>query len=227
MIQLSTGDSPNGHGRGSMTSLVSPHPLGGYMPALYVEDDFAQRWMSGLDAVLAPIFSAIDNFDAYLDPRLTPADFLDWLATWMGLVADETWPVERRREFVSSASELYRMRGTVRGLAAHVQIFSGGEVEIVERGGSAWSGTSGAPLPGSGGFDLLVRVRSADPSTVDAARIDALVAAAKPAHLTHRVEVASSAPPPRRRRPAPNSTEAAPPEEGPADEEGTPAPEPG
>lgn len=227
MIQVSNNGSVNGHGRASMTPLVSPHPLGGYLPALYQEDEFAQRWTSGLDAVLAPIFSTIDNFDSYLDPRLAPADFLDWLATWMGLVADETWPLERRRAFVSSASELYRMRGTVRGLAAHVQIFSGGEVEVVEHGGSAWSATSGAPLPGSGGFDILVRVRPADPSTVDAARIDALVAAAKPAHLTHRVEVASSAPAPRRRRLAPASPDAPPPEEGPADEEGTPAPEPG
>jgi phage tail-like protein len=227
VIQLSNGESLNGNARTSMTSLASPHPLGAYLPALYVEDDFAQRWMSGLDAVLAPIFSVIDNFDSYLDPRLAPADFLDWLATWMGLVADETWPVERRRAFVSSAGELYRMRGTVRGLAAHVQIFSGGEVEIVEGGGSAWSATTGATLPGSGGVDMLVRVRSADPSTVDAARIDALVAAAKPAHLTHRVEVASTAPAPRRRRPPPASADAAPPEEGLADEESTPADEPG
>jgi phage tail-like protein len=207
VIQLPSNGALNGRGRVSARSLVSPHPLGGYLPALYQEDEFAQRWMSGLDGVLAPIFSSMDNFDAYLDPSLTPADFLDWLATWMGLVADETWPVERRRAFVSSASELYRMRGTARGLAAHVQIFSGGEVEIIEHGASAWSAANGAPLPGSSGFDMVVRVEVADPSTVDAAKLDALVAAAKPAHLTHKVEVVSSAPAPRRRRAAPTAGE--------------------
>ncbi len=195
----------NVHGRAAVKSLVSPLPLGRFLPALYQEDDFAQRWTSGLDDVLAPIFSSLDNFDAYLDPGLTPADFLDWLATWMGLVADETWPVERRRAFVSSASDLYRMRGTARGLAAHVQIFS-----------------NGAPLPGSSGFDIVVRVRVGDPSTVDAAKVGALVAAAKPAHLTHRIDVVSSAPPPRARRaasapagtPPPPAKQEPPPEDG-------------
>jgi phage tail-like protein len=218
----------NGHSRAYLRALVSPHPLGGHLPALYQEDEFAQRWVSGLDDVLAPIFSSLDNFDAYLDPRLTPTDFLDWLATWMGLVADETWPVERRRAFVSSASALYRMRGTAKGLAAHVQIFSGGEVEVVEHGGSAWSATTGAALPGSAGFDMVVRVQVADPSTVDAAKLDDLVAAAKPAHLTHKVEVVSAAPAPRKRRAAATTPEAAPPADEPPAADGDPssAPEP-
>jgi phage tail-like protein len=219
VIQIANG-AANGHGRAYVRALASPHPLGGHLPALYQEDEFAQRWISGLDDVLAPIFSSLDNFDAYLDPRLTPTDFLDWLATWMGLVADETWPVERRRAFVSSACELYRMRGTAKGLAAHVQIFSGGEVDIVEHGGSAWSATNGAPLPGSSGFDMVVRVQVPDPSTVDAAKLDALVAAAKPAHLTHKVEVVSSSPAPRRRRAATAPTEAIPPAEERSLEEG-------
>ena len=212
----------NGHGRAAVKSLVSPHPLGGYLPALYQEDQLALAWLSGLDDVLAPIFSSIDNFDAYLDPGLAPADFLDWLATWMGLVADETWPVERRRAFVASASELYRMRGTSKGLAAHVQIFSGGKVVVLEHGATVWSATSGAPLPGSSGFDMVVRVAVSDPSTVDAAKLDALVAVAKPAHLAHRVEVVSSAPAPapRRRPVVPAAPEAEPPAEEPPPADG-------
>ena len=223
MIQPNGSGSSNGHGRAAVKALVSPHPLGGYLPALYQEDGFAQRWMSALDTVLAPIFSSLDNFEAYLDPLLAPPDFLDWLASWMGLVADETWEVERRRAFVSSASELYRMRGTARGLAAHVQIFSGGEVEIVEHGGTTSSVTNGAPLPGSAGFDITVRVRVADPSRVDAAKLDSLVAAAKPAHLTHRVELVSSARPARRAPAKPAPSEPAPPEEPPASGDDSPA----
>src|SRR5712692_9864590 len=140
MIQIPNG-AANGasKGRAHVPRLVSPHPLGSFLPALYQEDEFAQRWTAGLDEVLAPIFSSMDNLEAYLDPRLAPFDFLDWLGTWVGLVADETLPLERRRAFVSQASALYRMRGTPKGLAAHVQIFSGGEVEIVERGGTASS----------------------------------------------------------------------------------------
>ena len=213
-------------GRVSVSGLRSPHPLGSFLPALFQEDDFTQRWTAGLDMVLAPIFSSLDNFEAYLDPMLTPADFLDWLGTWMGLVADETWDVERRRTFVSEANALYRMRGTPRGLAAHVQIFTGGEVEIVEHGAAAASQTAGAALPGTPGFDFTVRVTVDDPAAVDTARLEALVAAAKPAHLAHRVEVvAKSQPRPRqvRRTVTPVATDAPGEGEGPAEQ--SPAPE--
>ena len=226
MIQPRTNGSLDGRGPGGARRLISPHPLGGYLPALYQEDDFAQRWTSGLDLVLAPIFGAMDNFEAYLDPGLAPVDFLDWLATWMGLVADETWPVERRRAFVSQASALYRIRGTPRGLATHVQLFSDGEVEILERGGTAWSATTGAALPGSQGYDLVVRVRVDDPASVDVARLDALVEAAKPAHLVHKVEVVGTAPAPSPRRTraaaATESAKQAPSEEPPPQAPGEP-----
>jgi phage tail-like protein len=183
-------------GRAYVPSLASPHPLGSFLPALYQEDEFAQAFTTGLDGVLAPIFNSLDNFEAYLDPSVAPEDFVDWLGTWMGLVVDETWPLERRRAFVAEASALYRKRGTPKGLAAHVKLFTDGEVEILERGGTAWSAQSGGKLPGSAGYDMLVRVRVDDPAQVDRTRLDALVAAAKPAHLSHRIEVLPSTPPP-------------------------------
>jgi phage tail-like protein len=217
--------------RAAIPALISPHPLGGFLPALYQEDDFAQSFTSGLDAVLAPIFSSLDNLEAYLDPGLAPEDFLDWLGGWVGLVVDETWPLDRRRAFISRAHELYRIRGTAKGLAAHVELFSGGQVEIEEPGGASWSATTGSAPPGSTGFNVVVRVRVDDPATVDQTRLNALVAAAKPAHLTHRVEVlprsAPAAPAPRapRRRAEPAAPPVDPPTE-PAEPPETPGQDP-
>lgn len=215
------------NGRAHVPALISPHPLGGFLPALYQEDDFAQALTTGLDGVLAPIFSSLDNFEAYLDPALAPEDFLDWLGSWMGLVVDETLPLDRRRAFVSRAQELYRIRGTPKGLAAHVAVFTGGEVEIEETGGTAWSVQSGSALPGSAGFAFLVRVSVDDPATVDQPVVNALVAAAKPAHLTHRVEVVRKPPPASARRtPTPRPRPAAPQAQGPAPEPPAPDAEP-
>jgi phage tail-like protein len=172
---------------------------------------------AGLDAVLAPILSSLDNLESYLDPGLAPEDSLDWLAGWVGLVVDETWPLDRRRAFISRAHELYRIRGTSKGLAAHVELFSGGHVEIEEPGATLWSVTTGSAMPGSAGFNLLVRVTVDDPAVVDQPRLNALVAAAKPAHLTHRVEVvprsAPAAPATRaaRHRPEPAASPVEPP----------------
>jgi phage tail-like protein len=175
--------------RGSVAGLASPHPLGPALPALYQEDDFAQSMMSALDEVLAPVVSTIDNIDAYLDPYLTPEDFLTWLGGWVGLAIDETWTIERRREAVGRAVELYRRRGTALGLEQQIEIHTGGTVEIIENGGTAWSIDPGGEMPGSPKPLVVVRVHVEDPKSIDPVRLDALVGAAKPAHVEHRVEI--------------------------------------
>lgn len=175
--------------RGGLTGLASAHPLGPTLPAIYQDDDFAQRMLEALDVVVAPIYSTLDNFDAYLDPWLAPDDFLAWLAGWVGISLDESWDQGRRREIVARAVELYRMRGTAAGLAGQVEIQTGGQVEIVENGATGWSVDPGGELPGSPEPLVVVRVSVPDPKSVDAVKLDALVAAAKPAHVMHRIEL--------------------------------------
>jgi phage tail-like protein len=178
--------------RGAVPGLASAFPIADTLPALYQEDDLARRLTAAFDDVLAPAISTIDNLGAYLDPALTPDDFLEWLGGWVAALLDETWPMERRRAFVAQAADLHRRRGTVAGLVDHIRVFTDGDVEIREGGGVAWSATSGAPLPGSAARSLHVRVTVARSAEVDAARLDALVAAAKPAHLGHTVEVVAA-----------------------------------
>jgi len=186
--------------RGLVPGLVSPHPLGPALPAIYQEDDFTQRFVTALDEVVAPLFSTLDNLDAYLDPHLAPDDFVTWLGTWVGAALDETWDLDRRRAVVASAVDLYRLRGTAASLAAQVEIQTGGTVEIIENGGTAWSVDPGGELPGSAGPAMIVRVSVADPRSVDTARLEALIATAKPAHVAHRLEIVASGSGPRARK---------------------------
>ena len=102
---------------------------------------------------------------------------------------DDSWTIERRREAVARAVELYRLRGTATGLQEQIEIHTGGSVEIIENGGTAWSIDPGGELPGSPKPLVVVRVQVDEPKSVDAGRIEALVAAAKPAHVEHRVEI--------------------------------------
>jgi phage tail-like protein len=175
--------------RGSVAGVGSPFPIGERLPAVYRDDAFAQRFTAAFDEILGGVIQVLDCFPAYLDPAQAPEDFLEWMAGWVGAAPDETWPLERRRALVANAVELYRLRGTAAGLAAHVAIFSGGEVEIEEPGAVGWSREPGAAIPAGTSPDLLVRVRVKDPRSVSQGRLDALVAAAKPAHVTHRVEI--------------------------------------
>jgi phage tail-like protein len=175
--------------RGIIEELPNPHPIGVALPAVYQEDDFTQRFTSALDSVLAPLPSTLDNLVAYLDPKLTPTDFLEWLAGWVGVVLDENWPLERQRTFVAEAVELYRWRGTVKGVSALVALYAGVEPEIVDTGGVEWSPTPNGRVPGEPEPRFTIRLRVPDRSAVDVDRLDAIIRAAKPAHVLHQIEL--------------------------------------
>jgi phage tail-like protein len=79
-----------------------------------------------------PIEKQIDNEALYFDPRMTPPDFLPWLASWLNLVLDGRLPEERQRRLIQSAVSLYRRRGSKQGLIDYLQIYTGGQADIVE-----------------------------------------------------------------------------------------------
>lgn len=178
--------------RGTIEGLATPTPLGPMLPAVYQEDDFSMRFVGGFDDVLAPIIGTLDCLIDYFDPALTPTDFLDWLGSWVGMELDESWATERRRAAVATAVEMYRMRGTISGLRANLEVLSGGTVEITDSGGVAWSTKPMGELPGQASPRLAVRVGLAETSDRVEKAIDAIVATAKPAHVVHRVEVVTS-----------------------------------
>ena len=177
-------------GRGTIDGLRSPVPIAGLLPGIYQDDEFTRQFTGGLDDVLAPIFATLDCLDTYVDPWLAPEDFLEWLASWVGVVIDEGWPLDRSRAFIANIAELYRWRGTIRGLTAELAIYTGGDVEIAESGGAAWSLTPGTDPPGDDQPRMAVRVSVDDPSSINAGTVDRMVAAAKPAHVVHVVEIA-------------------------------------
>ncbi len=184
--------------------LINPHPLGATLPGVYrdswlderrrtAREPFGARFISALDAVLAPVLATLDNLEAYLDPDTTPEDFLAWLGEWVAASVDAGWPEDRRRAFVGQAAELYRRRGTAAGLRDHVQLHTGGLVEIVENGASSWSPKPDGKLPGSPEPVVVVRVTVDDPDAIDRTKLEAMVHASKPAHVVHRVEIVGTA----------------------------------
>ncbi|MEV6955709.1 phage tail protein [Streptomyces sp. NPDC051183] len=158
--------------------LPSRHPLGAALPAVYAEDDLAQRITESLDEVLAPVLAVLDSLPAYFDPRLAPADFVALLAAWVGAEGE-----------VRKAVAGHARRGTRAGLAEQVRQAFGTTPEIEESGATVWSATPDTPLPGSGRPHLLVRLRVPDPAAVDTAALTAFVARSRPVHLPFSVEV--------------------------------------
>lgn len=180
--------------RAAIPGLASRYPIGEMLPGLYADDALAQRLTAGLDTVLAPVLSTLDNLPAYLDPGLAPADFVDWLATWVGVDTDPAWQQRMRRELVARAVELHRSRGTRRGLVEQLWLCLGVRAEVLDGGGARWSTTAESELPPAPSGELLVRVRPEGTAGVDREQILAVVRASCPVHLTCRVEILPGSP---------------------------------
>ncbi|MEZ0094241.1 phage tail protein [Streptacidiphilus sp. EB129] len=178
--------------RGSIDGLESSAPLGGMLPAVFAEDDLAQRFVAGLDEVLAPIHNVLDCLEAYFDPSLAPVDFTRWLGDWVGAETDGVESEAVLRAAVAAAAGLHRIRGTRRGLAEAVRLAFGVEPEITESGAAAWDARPLGPVPGEPRPRLHVAVALPDPTPADRHRLETVVAAARPAHMPYTVQVTAA-----------------------------------
>lgn len=178
--------------RGLIDGAATMTPISAGLPALYADDDFAQRFTAALDEVLAPVVGSVDNMAAYLDPRLAPADFLPWLGQWLGIPADRLTAtsvadVEMLRDLLGNAADLSARRGTAGALADEVRQSTGADVTVADSGGSTWSEHPGSPPPGNARPAVAVRVRFAADKPMDEpvvkSLVRALIARAVPAHL--------------------------------------------
>jgi phage tail-like protein len=190
--------------RGTTVGLPVTQPLIEKLPALYQEGGFLEQFTSGLDVVLAPVFATLDCLDAYIDPEVSPEDFLGWLGDWVGLRLDEDWTVERRRRLVAAAATLFAARGTAHGLSDEIELYTGGAAEINDPG-RVWTST----LPT--GEDERRSRRTADRTvrvTVDVTNatevnwpaLQVLVRDAVPAHLPVEIELRETSTPTRRKK---------------------------
>jgi phage tail-like protein len=176
--------------RGTLSGLKSAQRIGDMLPAVYQDSDpLMLAFTQGLDEVIAPVPGVLDSLSAYIDPQLAPADFVRWLATWVGVELDENWTIERQRSWVGNAVNLFHELGTEEGLRQHLEFATGGRVEIEDSGGIAVSQLPGADLPGDPEPRVAVRVFVDDPDGVDVPSIHRLIVSAKPAWVAHTLEV--------------------------------------
>jgi phage tail-like protein len=167
------------------------------LPALYQDDDFTARWLSGFDTVLAPVLTTLDCFGAYLDPSLAPEDFLTWLGSWVGVALDPDADLLTRRRLVADAVELFGQRGTVRGIVGVLEASLPVTCEVIEGGAVRASTVPAGPLPGDPAGAFIVRLRLRDPAGIPSPelrrRAILLVEATRPAHLPAAVEFVDGA----------------------------------
>ena len=154
-----------------------------YLPGVYQDNEFLARYLLIFEHILGPIARTVDNVPYVFDADITPRELLPWLGGWLGLVMDERWPEARRRELVRSAAELFRWRGTRRGMREFIRLFTGYEVEIVEPTLSQMGARRDL------GHRFIVRLSVGRDEEVDLALLRRIIDAQKPATAAATVEI--------------------------------------
>lgn len=171
--------------RGTLAGLANPHPLLRVLPGLYAEDDLAARLTGVFDEVLAPVVATLDNLPGYLDPALTPHDFVPVLGSWVAAFDDQRIPDERRRALVSAAVDLHRIRGSAAALAETIRLACDVSADVTESGGTSWSAEPGSAAPGSSDPQVVVKVAEG----TDLSLVRRVVDALRPASVPARIEL--------------------------------------
>lgn len=88
----------------------------------------------GLEETVATLYRYFEPGAQLADGQRAPREFLTWLAGWVALTLREDWdelarisgvPVElHQRDLIARAVQLYRLRGTKRGVEEFVQIYT-------------------------------------------------------------------------------------------------------
>jgi phage tail-like protein len=96
-----------------------------FLPGIYQEVDFIGRFVKIFEQAFTPAVQTHDALWAYLDPRLTSQAMLPFLAHWVAWQPDAAIPIARQRRLIHQAMEIYRWRGTKRGLLLYLHLATG------------------------------------------------------------------------------------------------------
>ncbi len=108
-----------------------------FLPAIYRRSDAVGRNVVRdicflFEHMFGSIDGVLDDGHRYYDPHECPPEFLNWLAAWTAMVVDMDWPEDKKRAIIKRGVDLYRIRGTKRGLILFLKLFTGHEPKIEE-----------------------------------------------------------------------------------------------
>jgi len=179
-----------------------------WLPSMYQRNDINGRnfirdllWIA--QHMFGSIDETLDNVHNVFDPYEAPEKFLPWLASWSAMVLEEDWPIQKKRRLIRKAIELYRIRGTVKGLKLFISLFTGHEPDIKENqwpfrgwriGASSEIGTDSVVLPPvnlAHTFIVEMPVSYKDVSPESVIRIHEIIQMEKPANTQYYLRFAS------------------------------------
>ncbi|MBZ5569166.1 MAG: beta-galactosidase [Acidobacteriia bacterium] len=97
-----------------------------YLPAVYRDDaassSFLDRYLANIEGFYTVLEGKIEQVQTLFDTRTVPAEYLDWLASWVGLSLDLGWSESTRRLVLSHAPQMFFQRGTLAGMVRAIRL---------------------------------------------------------------------------------------------------------
>jgi phage tail-like protein len=166
-----------------------------YLPSVFREDKLMGQFLLIFEDILDPLENTVDNLDLYFDAGMTPESILPWLASWIDLTLDPIWPIERRRELVRKGAELYRWRGTRKGLTEYLRIYTGVSPEILEYipgmilDGKTQLGVNTILGSSGSGHHFTVILNVPQGENINVRTVKEIIEGQKPAHTTYTLQM--------------------------------------
>ena len=175
-----------------------------FLPTTYRDIDFVGRFLKIFEQSFEPSVNILDSLWAYLDPLTAPQAFLPFLSHWVGWKQSLQIDLKKQRQLIKSAMQIYRWRGTRRGLRFYLHLATNlpldedildetekhiGITETFSKGcifGEAKLGEDtilGGELP----FHFTVNLRPEEGSQIDERLVKNIIEQEKPAFCTYEL----------------------------------------
>ncbi len=203
-IQISTNGGRQYLQYEDFTLYIRPHSqYMDFLPVLYREVDLIGRLMKIFELSYQP---AIDSFNvmwANLDPLTAPRALLPFLSHWVAWEDNGIGDIRKQRRLISRAVELYRWRGTRKGLRLYLHLYtelpldenlpneSDKHISITEPFGNPFTIGDAiigdAVLGGGRSFHFVIRLRFERPMSINEGLIRRIIEQEKPAFSTYEL----------------------------------------
>jgi phage tail-like protein len=205
-------DASDGTAATTPGQLVLRHPdatLLDMLPAIYHEamaemtdpnrpyDDppFFTRYLRGYEDTIEPIRQKLQRLHEYFGVFSATPEMIPWLATWVGMALDDNWSEMKRRILICEAVQLYRWRGTRRGLSRYLEIYAGATPTIndqpvagVRLGPNTLLG-HGTVFGNVAPHTFVVTLAVPDPALVNPETVHRIIRMQAPAHTAYRLNI--------------------------------------
>ncbi|NJO78511.1 MAG: phage tail protein [Cyanobacteria bacterium RM1_2_2] len=170
--------------------------------------DLIGRFLKIFEQAFEPAVYSLDAMWANLNPLTSPEAMLPFLAHWVGWTITPGWELDSQRRLMSQALELYRWRGTRRGLRLYLHAYTGlplddslsneseKQISITEAFGSGFivgEAILGEAILGSGcpyHFNVHLRINVDHPiERIDESILHQIIQQEKPAFCTYHLTI--------------------------------------